>query len=52
MICLCEKNVNVNIFVSNNSGFYVMIEEEKPQVTHYHVHELKQGRLSITVASV
>jgi len=49
---LCEKNVKVKILVSDNSGFYVMIEKEKPLVTHDHVHELKQGRLSVTVASV
>jgi len=52
IISLCEKNVNVKILVSENSGFYVIAKEEKPLVTHDHVHELKQGRLSITVASV
>ena len=52
IISPCEKNVNVKILVSDNSGFYVIIEKKKPLVTHDHVHELKQGRLSITVASV
>jgi len=52
IISLCEKDVNIKILVSENSGFYVMIEKEKPLVTHDHVHELKQGRLSATVASV
>jgi len=52
IISLCEKNVNVKILVSDNSGIYVIIEKEKPLVTHDHVHELKQGRLSVAVASV
>jgi len=52
IISLCEKNVNLKILVSDNPGFYVMIEKEKPLVTHDHVHELKQGHLSVAVASV
>jgi len=48
----CEKNVNLKILVSENLGIYVIAKEEKPLVTHDHIHELKQGRLSITVASV
>jgi len=52
IISLCEKNVNLKILVSENLGIYVIAKEEKPLVTHDHVHELKQGRLSIAVASV